>query len=92
MTPERLAFLVANCPPFTEFTRLGPIVHVAMARFDTPTGSRYQTLTYELKMFLDDLTTLNRRLGTGPNAQPAPEPVRHYEIWSEGAIIVAGDY
>lgn len=92
MTPERLAFLVANCPPFTEFTRLGPIVHVPYAATNTPNGVRYQSLTYELKMFLDDLTALNRRLGTGPNAQPAPEPVRHYEIWSEGEIIVTGDY
>lgn len=84
MTPERAAALLANCPTDVDFTRLGPIVVVV--RNDIAYA------VYERKMFLDGFTAMNKQLGPGPDAMPAPEPVRHYEIWCEDAIIRAGTY
>jgi hypothetical protein len=84
MTPERLALVVANCPADADFTLAGPIVTVVR------NGRTFAV--YERKMFLDGFTSMNKVLGPGPNAQPAPEPVRHYEIWCEDTIIRSGSY
>lgn len=89
MTPERLALVTALMPTFADFTRLGPIVHVPVLAAMTPTGPRYENVTYELKMFLDGFTDLNKEPAPGVHY---PEPARHYEIWCEGEIISTGTY
>lgn len=53
MTPEREILIAYACPTWADFERYGPIIHYRLILKPSPVGPVYETLRYELKMFLD---------------------------------------